>query len=92
MEHLKNEILKQLRNSLTQLADQLDDAPDLQQAIRLERDRVPETRPLVTRRFRRTPLPELLYLALAHAKLPYQRFDAIRLRTDRARRLLRRAG
>lgn len=91
MEQLKDRILAQLRQSLDLLAKQLDDEPALAAAIRQERDAVPKpARRSVLVRRRPLPgvkLPELLYLALAHAGLRYERFDALRIRTDRARRL-----
>lgn len=93
MEPLKHEILNQLRDSLQRLATQLEDQPALANAILAERDRVPQPasvqRPVRSRSLRRAPISDLLYLALAHAELPYPRFDAIRLRTDRARRVRR---
>lgn len=90
MEQLKDRILAQLHLSLDLLAKQLDDEPALAAAIRKERDEVPVPRRHVMKQRRPLPgvkLPELLYLALAHAGLRYERFDALRLRTDRARRL-----
>lgn len=92
MDELKARILEQLRSSLDRLARQLDDEPALAMALRRERDLVPApARPRCPAKVRlpKLRLRELLYLALAHAELHHTRFDAIRLRADRAARLRR---